>query len=395
MTIKQAGTLIGQIPRELLDQIGQELNIDKSVSHLYGNIMFDLLIFGMLRSERLSTRVLEELYNSAYFQAFSTKGAHKTRHSSLASRLDKLPYEYFEQIYQWSIEHFGKHLKSRPKWLEKVTAFDSTLIAIGGGLVDWGMRVGRKPKDGPGKVQLKITLGYTGILPSSVKVFQEQKDLSEERALQKAIVDATHRSKDLIAFDQGLKKRKTLATFDNDGIHFVTRAIEKVRYQVLEPHKKIKGRKANGLRFIQDSKVYLYTDGHQVLKHPFRLIEVEILDPKEGQPERLIFLTNIWELSAMEIAQIYRKRWGIEVFFRFLKQELNLKHLINRSLNGIMIQLYSALITSILIVTFKKINKIEGYKIAKIRFEDQLMLAIVKELKKIPPLIRKRYGVDF
>jgi hypothetical protein len=55
-------------------------------------------------------------------------------------------------------------------------------------------------------------------------------------------------------------------------------------------------------------------------------------------------------------------------FIRFLKQELNLKPLINWAQNGIMIQLSSALMAAILIVVFKKINKMEGYEIAKIRF---------------------------
>ena len=97
----------------------------------------------------------------------------------------------------------------------------------------------------------------------------------------------------------------------------------------------------------------------------------------------------------MQIAEIYRHRWDIEVFFRFLKQELNIKHLINRTFNGIMIQIYAALMAAILLIVFKKANKISSYKGAKVLFEDQLLLSIFKELEKIPPPERKLLGMEF
>lgn len=385
---KKAADLINQIPDQLLEDLADAHNVDYQVSRLYGTLMFKLLLYGMFRSERLSTHILEELYNSSNFRAFSGKGGHETRHSSLADRLSNLDYHYFEAIYQWMSDQFGRHLKVRPKWLNSLERFDSTLIAIGGGLVDWGMHVGRKPKEGEPKVQLKVSLGLKAWLPTSVKVFTEQKFLSEENALKKAVVQATRAKDDFIAFDQGMKSRKTFHQFDVDDIGFVTRAVEKARYQKIEDLSQIKGRTADGLRFLQDIKVYLY-QGDEVIEHPFRLIEVEVEDPEDGQPDRLIFLTNLWDFNAMDIARIYRRRWDIEVFFRFLKQELNMKHLINRTRNGIMIQIYVALMSAILLVAFKKINKIASYKKAKVRFEEQLLFSIFKELENMPPSERR------
>jgi IS4 transposase len=68
----------------------------------------------------------------------------------------------------------------------------------------------------------------------------------------------------------------------------------------------------------------------------------------------------------MEIAEIYRQRWDIEVFFRYLKQNLNLKHIVSRNENAIKVMLYMTLILSILIIVYKKKNKISSYKIAKL-----------------------------
>jgi len=376
---------MNQIPDQLLEDLANDMDVDRYVSRLYGHLMVKLLLYGMFRSGRLSTHLLEEFYNSSNFSAFSGKGGHKTRHSSLAARLSSLDYKYFEAVYEWISDRFSRHLKIRPKWLNALERFDSTLIAIGGGLVDWGMQVGRKPKEGEPKVQLKISLGLKAWLPTSVEVFTEQKDLSEENALKQAIAQATRATDDFITFDQGLKSRKTFCQFDNNEIGFVTRAHENVRYQKIEDYRQIKGRTADGLRFLQDSKVYLYQGTQQLVEHPFRLIEVEVQDPEEGQAERLIFITNLWDFSAMDIARIYRRRWDIEVFFRFLKQELNMKHFINRTKNGILIQLYSALMAAILLVAFKKINKIASYKKAKVRFEEQLLFSIFKELEEMPP----------
>lgn len=372
--------LIGSFPKNLLADLGEQTNIDKNVSRLYGDRMFKLLLFSMLRSDRVSTRVMEYFYSTPFFNALSGKGGHTTRHSSIADRLSTMNPEYFQRLFEWSVGHFGKQLPGAGL-LKKIKRFDSTMVAISSALVEWGMRVGRPPSDGYPVVQLKFTMEMHAHLPASVKSFFDQPHLSEETALKEAILAADLQQGDLVVFDKGLKSRKTFQTFDKQGIHFITTGSTNVRYEVLETHRNIKGRKANGLKFIQDVKVHLYRDSNQVLEHPFRLIEAEILE----SGERIFFITNIWDLSAIKIACIYRHRWDIEVFFRFIKQQLNIKHLINRSKNGVKIQIFTALIAAILVLVFKLGNKIPSYKIAKMKFEDDLLLLIVNELKEKPP----------
>lgn len=368
------------IPDDLLAQIGEQTNVDYNVSRLYGARMFKLLVLAMLRSDRVSTHTLEYLYNSPLFNALTSKPDQGTRHSSIASRLSKMNPEYFRQLFEWSMEHFSKLIPAKTPLLKKIKRFDSTMVAISSALVDWGMRVGRPPKDKPQQVQLKFTMGLHANLPCSLKVFFDQAHLSEETALKDAIQAAQLQKGDIVVFDKGLKGRKTLKSFDDQGIHFVTRGAANIRYQPLETHKRIKGRKADGLQFVQDTKVYLYADGHQLIQHPFRLIEVQTLDTDK----KLCFVTNIWNMTARQIAQIYRARWDIEVFFRFLKQQLSIKHLINRSQNGVQIQIYTALIAAMMLLVFKISNKISSYKIAKMKFEDDLIILLVKELQIKP-----------
>jgi transposase len=225
-------------------------------------------------------------------------------------------------------------------------------------------------------------MGMPAHYPASIKSFFDQPHLSEETALKETILAADLRQGDLVVFDKGLKSRKTFQAFDNQNINFITTGSTNIRYEVLQTHRNIKGRKADALQFIQDVKVHLYGDSNQLIEHPFRLIEAEILE----SGERIFFITNVWDLSAMQIARIYKHRWDIEVFYRFIKQQLNIKHLINRSENGVKIQIFSALIAAILVLVFKIGNKIPSYKIAKLKFEDDLLLLIVNELReKTPP----------
>jgi IS4 transposase len=89
-------------------------------------------------------------------------------------------------------------------------------------------------------------------------------------------------------------------------------------------------------------------------------------------------------------------RWDIEVFFKFLKQELNFNHLINRTENGIRVMLYATLIASILVLVYKKKNKLSGYKIMKLRFVLDLERIIMKDIVIMcdgsPDLFEKHFG---
>ena len=87
------------------------------------------------------------------------------------------------------------------------------------------------------------------------------------------------------------------------------------------------------------------------------------------------------DVPAEDIIMIYKKRWDIEVFFRFIKQELNFSHLMSTNINGIKIVLYMTLILSMLIHIYKKYNK-TGFKTAKRRVKmelDDLMTILIVE----------------
>ena len=168
-----------------------------------------------------------------------------------------------------------------------------------------------------------------------------------------------------------------MKAFSTDDVTFICRAKENRKFVELESfvieNQDLDLGESNLLR---DCKVQLYTgilvDNKRGKKHykeelldsHFRLVVVE---SKAEEGKKYWFLTKDFKLSAKEIAQAYRRRWDIEVFFRFLKQELNVSHLVSLNKNGIQVMLYMTLIVAMLVLMYRKANNL-GYKTAKRRF---------------------------
>lgn len=378
-----ASALLELLPLPLMEEIADETKVDVQVKHLFGTFMVLLLMYSILTDKDQSLRQLESVYNSRAFQAFSGKGGHKTRHSSIASRLQTIQPEYFERLYQGFLEavkrKHGKKLEKEFGWL---TRFDSTMVALCASLSEIGMRVGPKPKKGEGKVQVKFTIGLRGLLPVQVNMFHDQKHLSEEKALFEAIQAYKVKDSKAVVFDMGLKGRKRLATLAQAGCFFVTR-LKNPRYELVRVHKQVEGRQAGSLRLEEDLIVRLYESGGRApLPTEFRLI-VAKAERGKHTGKTLYFLTNITELSAHQIAEIYRRRWDIEVFFRFLKQEVGLKNLLCYHENGIKAVLYVRLLTATMLKLYMWLNHREDYKISKVTFCDEIQWEITLTIARM------------
>jgi IS4 transposase len=146
------------------------------------------------------------------------------------------------------------------------------------------------------------------------------------------------------------------------------------KYEIIKIHKEIKWRKAWELVLESDEIVKLYSKNWKRLDKEIRVIVAK------KWTEKYIFVTNILELSAVKITEIYARRWDIEVFFKFIKQEFWFSHFVSRSENGIKNMLYMTLIASILMIVYKEKNKIEWYKEARRMFVAELNELLLIEL---------------
>lgn len=368
-----AKQLLDLLPPELLEKASEETRVDYQVKHLEGRLMVLLLLQGVLTDKDDSLRSLESLYNSPSFERFSGKGKHQTRHSSLADRLSSIELRFFERLYEGFLlnvhKAYGKKLEKEFGWLRR---FDSTMVALSANLAKIGMRVGARPKKGKGKAQIKFTVGLQGLIPTSARVFHEQKYLSEERALLQVIEESQLDKGEVAVFDMGLKSRKTFKKFAQEGLLFVTR-LKSPRHDVVREHKNIKGRQHGDLRFISDQIVHLYQsgDGPAMSEVEYRLVTA-LCVRGEHAGKTYYFLTNITDLTAFEVADIYLKRWDIEIFFRFLKQHIGLRHLLAHNANGITAVFYVRLLAATMLQIFFFLNKRRDVGIAKMEFADQL-----------------------
>ena len=245
-----------------------------------------------------------------------------------------------------------------------------------------------------GKNKVKFTVGLKGEITTDIHFYKDKSYASEDLALGEAILESSHSLDSIVVFDRGLQKRKVFAQFFETGILFVTRANTYIKYDLDKVHKNIKGRKTDTLILEEDLIVYLFDHYNKKINFPIRLIKAK--RKTDNQP--IYFLTNLIDITAGQVTDIYKRRWDIEVFFRFIKQELNFSTLLTYNENGIKVMMYMILITAMMILIYKKVNKIGGYKIAKLTFIDELQMEITKEIVIAcggdPEIMKKRYYID-
>lgn len=356
--------LLNLIPSKDLEFLAAETKADYQVKKLTGITMFRLILFSMLNSNKASLRIMESFYHSPTFKVLSGKEYSTTKYNSIRDRITTINAEYFEKIFHLLFDKFSKELEGK----NSLIRFDSTMVAISSKLVHWGMNVGYKAN----KKQLKYTIGLQGHFPCHVEVFKDQKELSEDKTIPEAILNYKNNKEGIIVFDRGVSSRKVYDKFANEDLRFVTRVNTNIVYQEIKQNKVPK---SQGIDIKQDLWVKLKDRNGKWMENPLRIIKAYTDEGKD-----IYFLTNIEDLSANEVADIYKQRWDIEVFFKFLKQELNFSHLVSRTDNGIRVMLYMTLILAILIVAYKKKNNLNGYKIPKLKFANELESDIIKEI---------------
>lgn len=366
------------IPEALLSHLSATTKVDYYSKVLHGKKMFYLLLFCIFDNERLSQRTLEDTFNSSGFKAlFGLGEEEKVRRSSISERLSKIDPNYFKEIYEQMYGRFSSVYNKTEIEKYNLIRVDSTIVADACSKLKEGI------DQKTGKKLVKFSFSFDGILPSGVEVFTGQKYSSEEAALPQVILKHVKNEEhhgNIYLIDRGLQSTRTMKDFDEKSVKFIIRSKENRKFEEIESFLDSENPvKWEDWEVLKDSKVKLYTGKHiqnkrgnthnreEKVETCFRLVVIK----NEKTDKEFWFLTNEFELSAKEIADYYRKRWDIEVFFRFMKQELNLSHLVSLNKNGIEVMVYMTMIASMLLLIYKKANNL-GYKTAKRRIAMEL-----------------------
>lgn len=363
------GELLAYISDEDLDFLSAETKVNHQVKKLSGEIIFKLILYSLLESGKPSLRVMEAYFNSARFRALAKTGDMSIKYNSISERISTISPHYFEKIFELLFIKFNRYLKEE----NALQKYDSTMVAISSRLLDWGMRVGSKTD----KRQLKYTLGMQGALPCTFKIYGDQTHLNEDKTIPEVILEYKRKSSGIVVFDRGVQDRKTFVEFSRREVIFVTRLRTNASFEVMDSRAMIRHDAASGVEIWEDLTIlFRQRSIRKPLDTPFRLIKGTV--KKSG--EEIFFLSNNFELDPYEIAGLYKKRWEIEVFFKFIKQELNFSHITNRSENGIRVMMYMTLILSMLILVYKKANKLSGFKIVKVNVVNELQSRLIREI---------------
>lgn len=364
MTVNE---LLKLIPAKTFRDLAVETKVDAQVKKLSGEVMFKLILFSMLSSDKLSLRVMETFLQSARFKSFSQFDILESKYNSIRDRICTINAFYFEKLFEEIFAIYNKELKEE----NALSKTDSTYVALATKLFSGGMKNGDDSKR-----FVKYSVNLKGSIPSSVKVHTEQSYISEELALAELISGADCIAHSVVVFDRGLQSRNSFDKFTNTDKLFVTRANLNIRCKVIAS-KEIGIKPAEStVTIISDEIGFLINKKEKKTKYTYRVIK-GIMDQSK---EEICFVTNILDEDCYTIAKWYKQRWEIETFFKFIKQHLNVKHLVSRNENGIKVMIYMTMILAILIIAYKKINAIKGFKIAKLKFEIELENEIIKTI---------------
>jgi IS4 transposase len=216
----------------------------------------------------------------------------------------------------------------------QVFVLDSTTISVSIALMSWA-----QGKYSRGAVKMHTLLDLRGNIPLFIHVtdgkYHDVNSLDEIDIIQHTIY----------VMDKAYLDFRRLYEIHIADAFFVTRAKDNLRFSV---HKSRKVDKESGLRC--DQSIRLLIKKSKSL-YPNDLRRIKYYDNENKIT--LVFITNNFELSALEIAAIYKNRWQIEVFFRWIKQNLQIKSLWGHSENAVKTHLWVAICTYLIVAKIK------------------------------------------
>ena len=389
-----APAVLRMIPDDLLAKIASDTKVDYCAKVLKGERLFYLLVYAFLCADRLSQRKLETVFSSQQFKSlFNYSVDMKVSRSSISTRLSAINLDFFEQAYELIYGKFSALYTEKEVRNLNLIRVDSSMVAETCNKLKEGFTVGRKGEGKTDRKQIKYTMAYDGFAAKLAEVFSKPTYLSEDKAMPALLErlikkDKAHRN--LYVLDRGLMALDNYKKVAQSEAVFIGRINTNRKMKVVRSlMTKDTDRDLGNLELMDDVIVHLYNNKHEEDIQEFRVVKAKFKVPKDTTrkspsgsnrkkvEDEVFFITNVTNepgqlhLTPQEIAEAYRRRWDIEVFYRFLKQNLSFSHFLSTSENGIKVILYMTLITAMLIMIYKRQNGI-GFEEAKFCFKIQL-----------------------
>jgi len=246
-------------------------------------------------------------------------------------------------------------------------ALDSSIISLGLASLPWGFYA----RTGKAALKLHMLLSLQGNVPAWAFIteanFPDMKILGAFTPIPQAFY----------VMDRGYVDFVLLYRLEKAKAFFVVRSKDHIAFEV------IKSSKVSKNSNVQSDQIIRLTSSWSKKKYPALLRRVEFYDAENDN--HIAVLTNNFELSAEKIAGLYRKRWQVELFFKWIKQHLRIRDFFGRSENAVRCQIWAAISTYLLVAILKQQLKIRKslYEMVQILstrlFEQTPVLTLLSE----------------
>lgn len=249
----------------------------------------------------------------------------------------------FRDIFYMLYNHFGQQAQWQRKYFRfkmPIKLLDSTLVSLTMSVYDWAHYTTKK-----GAVKMHTLLDYDCLLPEFVNI------TTGKTSDNKAAYDIPITPHSIVIADRGYCDYSLLKHWDSNDVFFVVRHKDNIRYRSLAERPLPEKHAQNVL--IDEIIEFELSSAKE--KYPKQLRRIAVWNDEHGYTVEL--LTNNFKLAASTIAQLYQVRWQIEIFFRNLKQLLRIKSFIGTTRNAVEIQIWTAMITMLLLCWLKHTAK--------------------------------------
>lgn len=345
------GQLLSFIPRELFQKCVSESQSDKWYKKLKSWDQFVFMFYAVLTGGSSLREVLKN------FILMGSKLQHcgvftVPKRSTVSDANARRNPELFALLYFYLYAHYKDLLSDSyvSRWVteeisvDQVEIFDSTTITL---FKEVFKGCGRMPENGRRKGGIKA---FTKIsLSERVPNFVCMKSAATNERI--FLGELSLPAGTIAVFDKGFHKYGQYSRWTEQDVFYVTRLNDNANFEVTE---QFPIGQAIEYGVHQDSRILLrYKENGQEKSCEARIVAYQ--DPATGK--KLVFLTNMMEVSAFTVCLLYKDRWTIEPLFRQIKQNFELTYFLSDSPNGIKTQIWMALILNLIFTVIHKMIK--------------------------------------
>jgi len=270
---------------------------------------------------------------------------------------------YFELL--GKLSHMANFKQTRFRIKSKIFLLDSTTISLCLSLFDWAKFRRKK-----GAIKLHTLLDYDGCLPTYVH-------MTDGKTHDAMAARTINLPKDaVVVADRAYVDFQTLYRWAQGGSYFVVRLKSSIKFHRLDEKPLPEDRHQH---ILVDEYIEL-SEKKTKDKYPKKLRRVVVYDPINDQTIELI--TNQMSWTANTISELYKARWQIEIFFKEIKQLLKIKSFLGTSTNAVLIQIWTAMIT-ILIMKYLKASSKHKWNLSNMVSFLRLNLLVKFDLRKL------------